>query len=202
MEPFAIRLDYFPNLSRAIQVTTLAGTPMRINVLNELRQPVGTATVFDLAEPAIRLEDIDISSLSGALTLVRTNRGLLATLKASAIASENCARCLIPTDCAVPIEFEEEFIPVLDASTARRIRVSNSDDGFRIGPDFMLDLGESLRQYMLMLEPQKPLCRPDCVGLCPSCGADLNVLSCGCTPTFDERWGVLAGLDANIKEGS
>ncbi len=94
---------------------------MRINVLNELRQPVGTATVFDLAEPAIRLEDIDISSLSGALTLVRTNRGLLATLKASAIASENCARCLIPTDCAVPIEFEEEFIPVLDASTARRI---------------------------------------------------------------------------------
>src|SRR3989442_10258209 len=159
---------------------------MRISVLNELRLAVGTATVFDLVEPAIHLEDIDISSLSGALTLVRTNRGLLATLKASAIASENCARCLIPPDCAVPIEFEEEFFPVLDASTARRIRVSYSDDAFRIGPDFMLDLGESLRQYMLMLEPQKPLCRPDCASLCPSCGPALNVLSCPCTRTLDE----------------
>jgi uncharacterized protein len=174
---------------------------MRINVLNELRQPVGAVTVFDLAEPARRLEDTDLSSLSGTLHLVRTNRGLLATLRATAAVSEQCARCLAPTRCSVPIEFEEEFIPVLDANTARRVRVVNSDDGFRIGPDFMLDLGEPVRQYMLMLEPQKPLCRPDCSGLCPACGADLNIASCGCAPSSDERWGVLAGFDPNKKKG-
>jgi len=175
---------------------------MRINVLNELRQPVGSVTVFDLEEPALRLEDTGVSSMSGTLTLVRTNRGLLATLRTTARVSEQCARCLKETECAVPAEFEEEFIPVLDATTARRTRISNADDGFRIEPDFMLDLGEPLRQYMLMLEPQKPLCRPDCAGLCPSCGADLNIVSCRCTPTFDKRWGVLAEFDANKKEGA
>ena len=175
---------------------------MRINVLNELRQPIGSVTVYDLEEPALRLEDTDVSSMSGTLTLVRTNRGLLATLRATARVSALCARCLTETDCAVAAEFEEEFIPVLDANTARWTRLSNDDDGFRIGPDFMLDLGEPLRQYMLMLEPQKPLCRPDCAGLCLTCGADLNIVSCGCTPMSDERWGVLAGLDASKKEGS
>jgi uncharacterized protein len=175
---------------------------MRISVLNELRQPVGSVTAFDFDEAAIRLQDAEASSLSGTLTLVRTNRGLLATLRATCRISEQCARCLTATQCPVPIAFEEEFIPVLDANTARRIRVSNRDDVFRIAPDFMLDLGEPLRQYMLMLEPPKPLCRSDCAGLCPSCGADLNSVRCGCAPTVDERWGVLAGFDASKKKGS
>ena len=93
---------------------------MRINVLTELRQPIGAVTLFDLAEPAIQLEDCDLSNLSGTVTLVRTNRGLLATLNASATVSENCARCLVSIDCPVEIRFEEEFIPVLDANTGGR----------------------------------------------------------------------------------
>jgi len=174
---------------------------MRINVLNELRQPVGTVTVFDLCEPLISLEDTEIRGLSGSLTSVRTNRGLLASLKASATVSEQCARCLVAIDCPLSIDFEEEFIPILDANTTRRMRVSDVAGGFRIGRDFVLDLGEPLRQYVLMLEPQKPLCQPNCAGLCPACGADLNAASCGCTRTFDERWGVLSGFEASKKEG-
>ncbi len=175
---------------------------MQINVLNELRQPVGAVSVFEFAEGATRIQDTEIGSLSGSLTLVRTNRGLLASLTASAEVSECCARCLAPIDCAVRIEFAEEFIPVLDANTARRVRAGNAGEGFRIGPDFMLDLSEPIRQYMLMLEPQKPLCQPDCAGLCPSCGADLNTTSCGCAPRLDERWNVLAGFDASKQKGS
>ena len=174
---------------------------MRINVLNELRQPVGSIAVFDLDEPDLRLQDTNISSLSGTLTVIRTNRGLLATLKASANISEQCARCLVPIDWPLPIAFEEEFVPVVDPSTAKRVRVGDADEGFRIGPDFILDLGEPLRQYMLMLEPQKPLCRPDCSGLCPSCGVDLNTTSCRCDATLDERWGILAGLDPSKRGG-
>jgi uncharacterized protein len=173
---------------------------MRINVLNELRQPVGSTTVFDVEERAIKLDDIALSSLTGRLNLLRTNRGLLASLDAAAVVSEQCARCLADTDCPIHIEFEEEYIPIVDANSGARIRLAGADDGFRIGPDFVLDLGEPLRQYMLMSEPLKPLCRPDCAGLCPSCGIDLNVQSCGCRPSADERWAVLARLGASQHE--
>ena len=171
---------------------------MRINILNELRQPVGSIAVFDLSEPAIRLDDTQVRSLSGTLTLVRTNRGLLATLKASAMVPEHCARCLVPVDCPLPITFEEEFIPVFAANTSKRVPDAGGDDAFRIGPDFIVDLDEPLRQYMLMSEPQKPLCRPDCLGLCPSCGADLNSTSCECL-AVDQRWSALAGLGTSTK---
>jgi DUF177 domain-containing protein len=173
---------------------------MRINVLNELRQPVGTVTVFDLQERAIKFEDTTFSALTGRLTLIRTNRGLLATLDADAVVPECCARCLAQADCPIHIEFEEEYIPLVDANSGARIRHAEADDGFRIGPDFVLDPSEPLRQYMLMLEPLKPLCRPDCAGLCPSCGVDLNIQSCECRPAVDERWGVLARLSARQKE--
>ncbi|MFZ9580934.1 MAG: YceD family protein [Ilumatobacteraceae bacterium] len=42
--------------------------------------------------------------------------------------------------------------------------------------------------------PDSPVCRPDCAGLCPACGADRNGGDCGCRiETPDPRW---AGLDA------
>jgi uncharacterized protein len=173
---------------------------MRINVLNELRQPVGTVTVFDLEERAIKFQDTTVSALTGRLSLIRTNRGLLATLHADAVVPEHCARCLAQANCPIHIEFEEEYIPLVDANSAARTRSPGADDGFRIGPDFVLDLAEPLRQYMLMSEPLKPLCRPDCAGLCPSCGVDLNLQACHCRPGGDERWGVLARLSANQKE--
>ena len=43
--------------------------------------------------------------------------------------------------------------------------------------------------------PTHPLCREDCRGLCPRCGANLNDGPCGCAePPGDPRWAALAGL--------
>ena len=59
----------------------------------------------------------------------------------------------------------------------------------------MLDLSDVLRQYLLTSEPLKMLCRDDCQGLCPECGADLNMEKCNCTSTpVDPRWGTLTDL--------
>lgn len=44
----------------------------------------------------------------------------------------------------------------------------------------MLNLAEvAWEQFMLAMPPQ-PLCRPDCAGLCPKCGANLNLGACAC----------------------
>jgi uncharacterized protein len=45
----------------------------------------------------------------------------------------------------------------------------------------------------------KPLCRPDCQGLCVSCGKDLNLGACGCTrETIDPRWEALKALKEKV----
>lgn len=49
-----------------------------------------------------------------------------------------------------------------------------------------VDLDGALRGALLSVLPMKPLCRPDCAGLCQSCGADLNDGPCGCSPSIDE----------------
>lgn len=174
---------------------------MQISVLGELRQPVGSVFVFDLTEGAVRLDDAELRELVGTLKMFRTNRGLLVTLDARAVMREPCARCLVASDCPIQIQFEEEYVPILDANSGARLHVDTADDGFHIGPDFVVDLREPLRQYVLMSEPLKPLCRPDCAGLCPACGADLNAGPCECVPQADERWGVLAGFEAKTTKG-
>ena len=43
-----------------------------------------------------------------------------------------------------------------------------------------IDLTDDIREDILMSLPQHFLCRPDCLGLCPRCGANLNEGDCGC----------------------
>jgi uncharacterized protein len=45
-----------------------------------------------------------------------------------------------------------------------------------------LDLGEVVREQVLLALPLKPLCREDCRGLCPTCGRNRNQFPCGCPP--------------------
>jgi uncharacterized protein len=46
--------------------------------------------------------------------------------------------------------------------------------------DRVLELDEDIRQEILIDYPLKPLCRPECKGLCPKCGKNLNEGSCSC----------------------
>ena len=175
---------------------------MQFNVLQELRQPLGGDSIYEIDEPHVRLDDWELKGVSGSLNLLRTDRGLLASLKVHATAREGCARCLVEADCPVELEFDEEFIAMVDPHTGARMRVNEDEDEFRIGPDFVLDLREPMRQYGLMAEPVKPLCRPDCAGLCPMCGANLNEEDCGCALAADGRLSVLAGIDLSDEKGN
>ena len=59
-----------------------------------------------------------------------------------------------------------------------------------------VDLTDEVRQSIILALPTYPVCRPECLGVCPSCGKNLNEGSCGCThDEADDRWGALDGLD-------
>ncbi|WP_396204624.1 YceD family protein [Gemmatimonas sp.] len=57
-----------------------------------------------------------------------------------------------------------------------------------------LDLRSAVREEWLLAVPAFALCREECRGLCPSCGADRNTGECTCPPPSDPRWDVLRTL--------
>ena len=65
-----------------------------------------------------------------------------------------------------------------------------------------LDLGAFLHEIVSLELPVKPLCREDCAGLCPRCGADLNNDPCECAEVpADSPFAALAALRTGSKEG-
>lgn len=59
-----------------------------------------------------------------------------------------------------------------------------------------LDLAEAIREQLILRTPEYALCSEDCKGLCPRCGADLNLGSCNCVPEeAPSPWDVLKKLE-------
>ncbi len=176
---------------------------MRFRVSQELRQPVGTEFTLELRQRSLFLDDdAALEGLAGSADLMRTDRGLLVSVRARAHVRGSCSRCLRPTELPVQLDFQEEFIPMVDPVSGKQIAADEAEESFVIDADLMLDLGEPLRQYALMSSPSKPLCQPDCAGLCPTCGANLNQGPCSCPPKSDDRWQALAALNTKDLEGS
>lgn len=94
-----------------------------------------------------------------------------------------CRRCLAPAHGEVGVEFRELFE-----------RRPVEGESYPIEHD-QIDLEPLVREAVLLELPLAPLCRPDCKGLCPVCGADRNVASCTCEPEArDLRWAALDQL--------
>lgn len=70
-----------------------------------------------------------------------------------------CGRCLKEIEGSVDQPFELVY------DVAGREEVDTLDD---------------LREILILDHPIQFLCRPECRGLCPQCGADLNEGPCGC----------------------
>ncbi len=103
-----------------------------------------------------------------------------------------CSRCLASYDFAVDEPFSLTILPRKaagpeDAALSRE----DLDANFYEGDE--LAVAPIAEERVQMAIPMKPLCREDCLGLCPKCGADRNAGPCGCAgEDTDPRWGTLA----------
>lgn len=100
-----------------------------------------------------------------------------------------CHRCL--GDAAVELDIEAQEFHSLDPEMA--------DDEDTTSPylsdDDVLDTDRMASDAVILSMPVQVLCRPDCAGLCPRCGANLNEGPCDCPPEQpDERWSKLREL--------
>ena len=99
-----------------------------------------------------------------------------------------CRRCLEPASGEIVARVREVYEPGSDGEETYRL------DGTKV------DLVPLVRDAVLLHLPPAPLCREECRGLCPRCGANLNEGECGCDPSPpDARW---AALDALKDEGA
>jgi uncharacterized protein len=104
-----------------------------------------------------------------------------------------CARCLEPQRIDRETEVAELFV-----DPSKREVDDDDDPGYELVADrTALDLSTLVRDALLIDLPVRVLCREDCLGLCPTCGTDLNLGDCGHEPGTepDPRWSQLSGLD-------
>ena len=110
-----------------------------------------------------------------------------------------CARCVEPVPVPMQGDFDLIFRPEsADAESGERaITVDETEIGYYEESGLLLE--DVVREQVLLSLPGRTLCTPDCKGLCPSCGQNLNSAPCGCDKTsVDPRWNALAGLADTI----
>lgn len=106
-----------------------------------------------------------------------------------------CSRCLknFQRELEVPVNVVYHPMEELKGDERHEIKDDELDTGFYKGDE--LDIDELAMEQILLNAPMKPLCSETCRGICPKCGADLNVKACGCDlKVVDPRLEVLKRL--------
>lgn len=166
---------------------------MQINVSQQLKSNIGTVRNYDV-DTIISIEGED-RHFRGTVRLMRTDRGILARGVFYSEIRLNCSRCLSDYNHPVGLTIEEEYFPIIDVNTGISLPEPEEPGSFTIDNHNILDLSEAIRQYTVLAIPIKHLCREDCAGLCPICGANLNETTCDCpSGVIDPRWAKLKDL--------
>ena len=170
--------------------------PLRVNAAELLRRPgnqksvelVAALTDLNVVDSARFADDAEVTV---RLHLEALSDGIVIDGELSVPWHGVCRRCLVETGGTQISEVHELYQ-----------RVVTDPEAFEIVGD-QLDLGDVVRELILLDVPSTPLCRPDCAGLCLTCGANLNNGPCGCVPVpADPRWSARDQLSVPRDEGN
>ena len=104
--------------------------------------------------------------------------------------AQECRRCLEPVTGPVEETLELLFAPVDEVSEGKEETVRKLPEG-----EDILELKEVIREEVILSQSLLALCSPDCKGLCPQCGTNLNIDRCECSSVeADPRWDALRAL--------
>lgn len=133
--------------------------------------------------------DLVVSPLDSGEIMVRGSyAGVLA---------RECRRCLDPVEVSLHEEVALLFAP-RDERDEHAVDPEERDGDVRTFDlaSGEIDLGEAIREEVILSAPLYVECDPECRGLCPRCGTNLNESSCDCTRSEpDPRWAALRELN-------
>lgn len=155
---------------------------------------------FDLSIPPseIDLEGENISlrgdvSAKGRLTKRIVQTDVEGEIRAGV--EIDCTRCLRPVERMLEIPFHVSYTAPENYTDEKEAELRGDDLDLAISEDDRVDMIELVREQILLNLPEQVLCKEDCKGLCPKCGADRNLIDCKCEEKeIDPRWAALEDL--------
>ncbi|MGC9400295.1 MAG: YceD family protein [Anaerolineae bacterium] len=161
---------------------------IKLNLTALAHARVGRRQIVDIDVGDLEVGELHLAYLKGELHLTRVAEGILAEGTLRAEVETTCTRCLEPFFEPISIELED-LINLPGVALTPECPVRIAEGGW-------VDLTPLIRQYAWLELPLNPLCSPDCQGLCPECGGNLNRDECVCQETepIDPRWEALRPL--------
>ena len=162
----------------------------RVHVAQLLQESVGATRQRTVVLPELELDDEhDADGVTANLRLTRIPAGILVEGRLTATVTLECIRCLEEFDQPVETTFADEYRPTVDILTGHDVvqdGETDEADYFSISDTHVLDVGESLRQAILLALPMAPRCREDCPGI--------TDVADGASEAGDDRFAVLGQL--------
>lgn len=138
-------------------------------------------------DPAWRLERL-------SLHIERDGDVVLARGTLTARLPLACGRCLEPFRMTVEPAVDARLVPA-PAGRGEERELGSDDLETDVYMKDTLDIGALVETETALCLPMKPLCLPDCRGLCPVCGGNRNLTACDCEArSVDPRWAPLRTL--------
>ncbi len=167
--------------------------------LSELIKSTGAVIPFHF-EGEIEVEGVELlSPVVADFKFSNTHRSIIIEGELDVSILAECVRCLKHFPLSIHFPFQEVYTRQDLMLDTKGNLVTEDEDIRSIFEGHNLDLSEFLRQNIILALPSAPLCSPDCKGLCPICGKNLNEGECQCAQQkVDSRWRKL--LDYKKKE--
>ncbi|HDP77526.1 MAG TPA: DUF177 domain-containing protein [Mesotoga infera] len=119
-------------------------------------------------------EEIKLTSVAEIhIELYKDKDSIIVTGSVKTVLEDNCARCLKVVSIPIAGTIEATYVLQDSVVFAEDGTSADLDNVLRLEGD-LLDLSERVIEAIIVEVPQKVLCRKDCAGLCPYCGANLN----------------------------
>lgn len=170
--------------------------------LQVARLPEGTEPLVREIAPGELSREEDYRVIAPVLleaTTSRTRDAVRIDGQAATTLELDCSRCLEAFPLPVRARFHLSYLPADQAPQGSdELEVGDDDINTAYYREGLIDLAELVHEQLYLTLPMKPLCRDECLGLCPVCGTNRNTTSCQCEARWvDPR---LAGLKALLNE--
>ena len=107
----------------------------------------------------------------------------------------NCDRCLAVARFPLDAPFDLFYRPMSFIARDEEVEIDEGEAEIAFYEHGGILLEDVLREQVMLALPMQRVCREDCQGICPVCGADRNETECDCrVKTTDDRWGALRNL--------
>ncbi len=165
---------------------------MKINIIEIEEEGIDIDFSETLQEPGV------IDSVGDVVAHLHLDRQLNEVLVSGDIKGEirlQCSRCLTPFQRYIELDINLTYLPIEEINKMETYEIKDDESNISYYRGEQLDITEIVQEQLILSIPMKPLCDEECKGLCPVCGANLNIQECTCKKEeVDPRLSILKRL--------